>query len=78
MYEVLYDAVIAAGIEVRYAAEVTEISRTSPTVTLSTGETLSADVIVGADGEFGLARKVVAGDRAEGTRVGKAIYEYVS
>ncbi|EIW63927.1 FAD/NAD-P-binding domain-containing protein [Trametes versicolor FP-101664 SS1] len=75
VYEVLYDAAIAAGIEVRFAAEVTEISRTSPAVTLSTGETLSADVIVGADGEFGLARKVVAGDRAKGTRVGKAIYD---
>lgn len=78
MYEILYDAAIATGIEVRFAAEVTEISRTSPTVTLSTGETLSADVLVGADGEFGLARKVIAGDRAKGTRVGTAVYEYVS
>ncbi len=62
----------------RFAAGVTEISRTSPTVTLSTGETLSADVLVGADGEFGSARQFIAGDRAKGTRVGKAVYECVA
>ncbi|KAH9849277.1 FAD/NAD-P-binding domain-containing protein [Lenzites betulinus] len=75
LYKVLYDAAMAAGIEVRMGAEVEEIDPDSPTVKLVSGEILTADVLVGADGEFGKARQVVAGEKAMGSRTGMALYD---
>ncbi|KAI0640003.1 FAD/NAD(P)-binding domain-containing protein [Trametes polyzona] len=75
VYTILYDAAVAAGIEIRYGSEVQEIGPASPTVKLASGEVLSADVLIGADGEFGVSRKLVAGDRAKGTRTGIAVYD---
>ncbi|KAI0828916.1 FAD/NAD-P-binding domain-containing protein [Trametes gibbosa] len=77
LYGILYDAALAAGIEVRLGAEVEEIDPESPTVKLVSGEIITGDVLVGADGEFGLTRKFLAGEDAKGVRIGKALYEYV-
>ena len=46
-------------------------------VTLSSGTTLSADVLVGADGEYGPCRAVVIGQKDRGTPTGLALYECV-
>ncbi|KAI0673721.1 FAD/NAD-P-binding domain-containing protein, partial [Trametes maxima] len=76
LYQILYDAAVALGIEIRYGAEVQEIDPSSPSVQLASGEVESADVIVGADGEFGISRPFVAGeDRAKGTPAGVALYD---
>ncbi|KAI0362945.1 FAD/NAD-P-binding domain-containing protein, partial [Pilatotrama ljubarskyi] len=75
LYELLHDAAIKAGVEVRYRSDVREIDPKTPTVKLASGEVLSADVLVGADGEFGVSRAFVAGDSARGTRTGLALYD---
>lgn len=58
---ILYDAALKAGAEIRTGCLVSSIDPASQTVTLASGETLTAGVIVGADGATGLVRKVVAG-----------------
>jgi glycine/D-amino acid oxidase-like deaminating enzyme len=49
---VLYEGAVEQGVKVRFGCRVAKIddSEKGPSVTLSTGETLSADFIVGADG----------------------------
>lgn len=52
--KVLYEGAVEQGVKVRFGCRVEKIddSEKGPSVTLSTGETLSADLIVGADGLF--------------------------
>ena len=63
------------GADIRYGAEVQEIDPGSPTVKLASGEVLSADVLVGADGEFGVSRALVLEGRDDGNPTGLALYE---
>ncbi|KAG2114824.1 hypothetical protein DEU56DRAFT_841667 [Suillus clintonianus] len=58
---VLYEAAIAAGAQVRAGATVVSVSGDRPHVTLSTGETLLADVIIGADGRSSLVQQAIVG-----------------
>ncbi|KAG1895960.1 uncharacterized protein F5891DRAFT_1056034 [Suillus fuscotomentosus] len=60
--QVLYDAAIAAGAEVRAGTTVASVNGDGPRVTLSTGETLLADVIVGADGRSSIVQQAIVGD----------------
>ncbi|KAH9933243.1 FAD/NAD(P)-binding domain-containing protein [Epithele typhae] len=57
LYDVLFDAAVARGARVRHGCAVAGISAEGGAVTLAGGEVLRADVVVGADGEHGLARK---------------------
>ncbi|KAJ8468341.1 hypothetical protein ONZ51_g9714 [Trametes cubensis] len=75
LHEVLYDAAVALGADIRYGAEVQEIDPGSPTVKLASGEVLSADVLVGADGEFGVSRALVLEGRDDGNPTGLALYD---
>ncbi|KAG0705834.1 hypothetical protein DFH29DRAFT_872791 [Suillus ampliporus] len=59
--QVLYEAAIAAGAEVRAGATVASVSGDGPHVTLTTGETLLADVIVGADGRSSIVQQAIVG-----------------
>lgn len=59
--QVLYDAAIAAGAEVRAGTSVASVSGDSPHVKLTTGETLLADVIVGADGRSSIVQRAIIG-----------------
>ncbi|KAG2147794.1 uncharacterized protein EDB93DRAFT_1146710 [Suillus bovinus] len=59
--QILYDAAIAAGAEVRAGTTVVSASGHGPRVTLSTGETLLADVIVGADGRSSIVQQAILG-----------------
>jgi salicylate hydroxylase len=47
----LYDAAISVGVVVRLGCRATEINESVPSVTLASGETLSADLVIGADGK---------------------------
>ncbi|KAG1852791.1 hypothetical protein DFJ58DRAFT_790611 [Suillus subalutaceus] len=59
--KVLYDAAIAAGAEVRAGTKVASVSGDGPHVTLTSGETLLADVIVGADGRSSVVQQAIVG-----------------
>ena len=47
---VLYEAAVAAGTEVRFGARVEDVDEDAPAAILAGGETVHADLIVGADG----------------------------
>lgn len=71
----MYNKAIELGAELRYNANVIDIDVENQQVTLEDGETLSGDVLVGADGEFGVSRETVVGGPAQGRPTGFAMYE---
>ena len=75
LYDVLHDAATAAGAKVRYGAQVVDVDTEELCVQLSSGETLTADVIVGADGEYGRCREAVIGQKVRGAPTGLVMYE---
>ena len=75
LYEILYNKAIELGAEIQYDAHVVDIDVESQQVTLQNGKTVSGDVIVGADGEFGVSRETVVGTPAHGHPTGVAMYE---
>ena len=75
LYDVLYDAAVQRGAKIRYEASVQEIDIEESKIYLATGEEISADVIVGADGEHGVSRTEVIGRQMPGTPTGLALYE---
>ncbi|KAM5538702.1 hypothetical protein V8D89_007731 [Ganoderma adspersum] len=77
LYDILYEAAIERGAQVRYNANVVELDPQEATVRLETGEELSADVLVGADGEHGLCRPAVVGENAPGDLTGLALFDTV-
>lgn len=61
---------------VRPNAEVTSIHAETTSVVLASGERLSADVLVGADGADGISRAtVLRGGPDEGTPLNYVLYE---
>lgn len=75
LYDILYEAAIELGAQVRFNANVVELDTEGAAVRLETGEELSADVLVGADGEHGLCRPAVVGEDAPGDLTGLALFE---
>ncbi len=74
----MHDAAVEAGVQVRYGANVVNVDAETQEVTLESGEQIGADVLVGADGEFGLCRAAVIGQQAIGAPTGLAMYECVA
>lgn len=62
----LYEVGISKGVEVRFGAEVMHVDPEQAKITLASGDVITGDVIVGADGEFGVSRKTVL-EEEEGT-----------
>ena len=73
--EILYNTAKELGAQVRTGAEIVSIDPYKPTVTLRGGEVLSADVVVGADGPYGLTRKSLMGENPTKTPMGFMMYE---
>ncbi|KAK0484232.1 hypothetical protein EDD18DRAFT_1293742 [Armillaria luteobubalina] len=61
----LYDVAVAVKANVRLGARVETVNTDAQTVTLSTGEVLKADVIVGCDGPSGITRQVLSTTQEE-------------
>ncbi|KAI0756303.1 FAD/NAD(P)-binding domain-containing protein [Daedaleopsis nitida] len=77
LYDILYDAATSMGAQVQYRANVVSIDAEAPEVTLESGEKIGGDVIVGADGEFGISRSTVIGQQVRGTLTGLAMYDTI-
>ena len=72
----MYRAALSIGAKIRFNAKVISIDPRTPTVTLSTGEKLTADVIVGADGVNGVSRPILLQGDTPPPRV--KVYRYPS
>ncbi|TFY56830.1 hypothetical protein EVJ58_g7408 [Rhodofomes roseus] len=73
LHRILSDAAVAHGVNIRYDAQVVSIDPDLGQVRLASGDTLSADVIIGADGETGISRDVLVGQHDRGTPVGMSV-----
>ena len=71
----MYNTAKALGAQVRTGAEIVDIDPFKPSVTLRGGEVLSADVVVGADGPYGLTRQSLVGENPMKTPMGFMMYE---
>ena len=65
------------GAQILYETAVAEVDAADCKVVLVSGEEITGDVIVGADGEYGLSRVEVVGQQMPGTPTGLALYEWV-
>lgn len=59
LYSILFNAAIAAGVDIRYNSTATALNEEAITVTLESGETLSGDALIGAGGYDSLARSII-------------------
>ncbi|KZT09779.1 FAD/NAD(P)-binding domain-containing protein [Laetiporus sulphureus 93-53] len=75
LYKVMYNAAVTAGAKVRTDAEVVEIDAEQREVRLASGEVLSADVIIGADGERGICRRLVLGRNERVVPSGMSLFD---
>ncbi|KAF5392060.1 hypothetical protein D9757_003294 [Collybiopsis confluens] len=62
---ILYKKALSEGARVHLGTRVVSINASCPSVTLERGEIVRAEVLVGADGANGLARRCVSGGRLE-------------
>ena len=54
-----------AGVKVEYSSEVVDVDVEEGTVTLADGRRITADLIVGADGPYSIARQAIVGEKEE-------------
>lgn len=60
-------------------AKVTSIDTETNSVILASGERLSADIFIGADGADGISRQAILGGTLDqGRSLGYVVYEYVN
>ncbi|PCH42535.1 FAD/NAD(P)-binding domain-containing protein [Wolfiporia cocos MD-104 SS10] len=75
LHKVLTEAALAHGAKIRYNVEVAEIDAQEQALRLASDEVLTADVIIGADGETGLCRAEVLGKQDRGSPVGMTMFD---
>ncbi|KAH9930064.1 FAD/NAD-P-binding domain-containing protein [Fomitopsis serialis] len=73
LHRLLSETAVAHGVNIRYNAEVVTIVPDLGEVRLASGDTHSADVIVGADGVKGISRDSLVGQHDRGAPVGISI-----
>ncbi|KAI0691115.1 FAD/NAD(P)-binding domain-containing protein [Cytidiella melzeri] len=76
IHRLLHRLALSAGAQVEFGVTVTEVCPgvSNPFVTLSTGEVIFADVIIGADGRDSFVRKVVDEEEDEPRPCGFTVY----
>lgn len=77
MHELLLKLAIDAGVQVDFNAEVVGVDPSQPCVTLTTGEKIGADIIVGADGSFSAIRRIIMDDIDDYNPGAFTVYTYV-
>ncbi|CCM06603.1 uncharacterized protein FIBRA_08882 [Fibroporia radiculosa] len=61
LHQMFTEIATSLGVKIRYNARVAMVYPAQRQVTLHSGETLSGDMILGADGEMGMCRSIVTG-----------------
>ncbi|CUA68248.1 hypothetical protein RSOLAG22IIIB_07778 [Rhizoctonia solani] len=77
LHRMLYDLAEQAGVTIRLASTVKSIDPSTPSLTLSDGETVHCDLIVGADGVKSTIREVVVGGPDRPRPTGDAAYRAI-
>ena len=75
LHDILYEAALAHGAQIRHGAKVVDIDVANREAILADGERIGGDVLIGADGEFGVSRRVVLGYEDHGRLTGTALYQ---
>ncbi|KAJ3486184.1 hypothetical protein NLI96_g4422 [Meripilus lineatus] len=75
--EILYNTAKSLGAQIRTGAQVVSIDPYARSVTLQGGEVLKADVVVGADGPYGVTRKTLMEEDHPQSPMGFMMYETV-
>ncbi|KZT51075.1 FAD/NAD(P)-binding domain-containing protein [Calocera cornea HHB12733] len=73
-HRMLYDLAVGAGVQIRLGCAVTAIDADKPSVTLRSGESLSGDLLIGADGVKSMIRQVIVGGPDAPVATGDAAY----
>lgn len=74
----IQDLAEQAGVIIRLSSHVQSIDPSKPSLTLSSGEVIHCDLIVGADGVKSMIREVVVGGPDRPRPTGDAAYRYVT
>ncbi|KAJ7596022.1 hypothetical protein C8J56DRAFT_923857 [Mycena floridula] len=64
LYSMILEIAQQEGVDVRYDSQVTSIDHRAPSVTLSNGQTISADIVIGADGSSSFTRATITTEPA--------------
>ncbi|KAH9928180.1 FAD/NAD-P-binding domain-containing protein [Fomitopsis serialis] len=73
--QMLHEAAASQGAEIRYNAQVVDIEPEDGAVKLASGEVVRADLIIGADGERGMCRRMVLGREERIQPSGMALFD---
>ena len=67
VHRIVHKLAASAGARIDFGVEVKQVApgRQGPSVTLATGEIITADVVIGADGPRSLVRPVVVGEEED-------------
>ncbi|TFY51204.1 hypothetical protein EVG20_g11113, partial [Dentipellis fragilis] len=72
--QIFYETAVERGATIRLGANAVSVSEDGRSVTLSTGEVVHADVVIGADGAHGLCRELVDEDDDAGRPSGLMMF----
>ena len=75
-HRLVHGLAVSAGAKIRFGAAVTKVTPGDPrpSVTLSTGEVLTADIVIGADGPRSMIREVVLERENEADPTGITVF----
>ena len=59
----LYEIAVESGARVEFDSNVVSVNPESPSITLSSGEEIKADIVLGADGGESVVRSILPGER---------------
>ncbi|KAF9077437.1 FAD/NAD-binding domain-containing protein [Rhodocollybia butyracea] len=76
LYKMLYD-LAKPRIMIRFASRVTSVDPTDPSVVLQSGEKITADIIIGADGIRSIVRDAVLGGPQKAKYTGDSAYRFL-
>lgn len=83
--QLIYDLAISSGATIQFGVAVAAVDPHGPSLTLTSGETLGADLVIGADGYRSMCQQVIETDTGEtcvgkpsGTVVYRSVLELVS
>ncbi|EPQ56177.1 FAD/NAD P-binding domain-containing protein [Gloeophyllum trabeum ATCC 11539] len=67
LWSLLHGLVTEAGVNIRFKSLATAVDPQKPTVSIANGESLTCDIVVGADGYESVARRCILGGQTRGT-----------